>query len=151
MTNPAAASDSFAAVRQINNGDPVRSESMPSNIRIIRASDFIVASPDGRLDLRKSKALLVEIATMPPPSSDYEILIDTRKATVDFSIADLYDLAEVLGRHRKAFSRKTAVLCPPDGFNDAGFFALCAKIRDFQVSAFVSYEEAIEWLVEDGD
>jgi hypothetical protein len=33
-------------------------------------------------------------------------------------------------------------------FDYAGFFALCAQNRGFQVSAFTSFEDAIEWLIE---
>ena len=34
-------------------------------------------------------------------------------------------------RHRSAFSRKTAVLCPTNSFDNARFFAYCAENRGF--------------------
>jgi hypothetical protein len=123
---------------------------MSSIIRIIRAHDFVMATPKGRLDLDKFKQLLTEITTAASSLVDYEILVDTRKAQAVMSIADLFFLAcELCKRPSGAFYRKTAVLCPLERFDHAGFFALCAENRGFQVKAFTSFEEAIEWLIAD--
>jgi hypothetical protein len=123
---------------------------MPTNIRIIRAHEFIKATPEGQLDLQNAKELLIEIAAASGPSFDYEVLIDTRKAQAELSITDLWYLATELSTFRKAFSRKTAVLCPSERFDYAGFFALCAQNIGFRIRAFTSFENAIEWLVEEG-
>jgi hypothetical protein len=64
------------------------------------------------------------------------------------SITDLWYLAAELSKLRQAFSRKTAVLCPPERFDFAGFFALAAQNRGFRVGAFTSFEEAMTWLCE---
>jgi hypothetical protein len=40
------------------------------------------------------------------------------------------------------------VLCPLERFDHSRFFALCAENRGFDVRAFVSYEDAMEWLIE---
>ena len=119
---------------------------MATSIRIIHARDFIKATPDGLLDLEKSKILLAEIASASAPLGDYEIILDTRKAQIDMSVTDLWYLAAELSNLRKAFQRKTAVLCPSERFDQAAFFALCAQNRGFQVGAFVTLDEAIEWL-----
>lgn len=120
---------------------------MPTNIRIIHAHDFLQVTPEGRLNFEDSKKLLVEIAAATPLAVPPEIILDTRKVQSDLSATDLYDLVSELGNYRQAFARKIAVLCPLKQFDSAGFFALCAKNRGFQVQAFTSYEEAIEWLV----
>jgi hypothetical protein len=88
----------------------------------------------------------MEIATASAPLVDYEIILDTRKAQVEMSVGALWQLAAELSNLRKVFSRKTAVLCPLERFDDAGFFALCAQNRGLQVMAFTSFEDAIEWL-----
>lgn len=119
---------------------------MSTNIRIIHAHDFIKATPEGQFDLEKSKKLLMEIATASAPLVDYEIILDTRKTQVEMSVGALWQLAAELSNLRKVFSRKTAVLCPLERFDDAGFFALCAQNRGLQVMAFTSFEDAIEWL-----
>jgi hypothetical protein len=38
------------------------------------------------------------------------------------------------------------VLCPAARFDRARFFSLLADSKGFDVEAFTSYEEAIEWL-----
>lgn len=120
---------------------------MPSDIRIIHAHEFIVASPDGRLDLRATEGLLVEIASASAPSNDYDILLDTRGARSEMTETDLVQLACALRGLREAFSLKTAVLVPAGRFDHALFFAACAREEGFQVSAFTSLGDAMEWLV----
>lgn len=123
---------------------------MTTDVRIIHAHDFIKASVDGQLDLEKSKELLVEVATASTSLADYEVLLDTRKTKSVMSITDLWYLAAELSNLGKAYYRKTAVLCPIENFDQAGFFALCATNRGFRVKAFTSFEEAIEWLIANG-
>jgi hypothetical protein len=119
---------------------------MAANIRIIHAHDFLKATPEGHLDLEESKKLLIEIASTAFLGGDYHIIVDTRRAQVEMSTTDLWYLAAGLSEHRKAFSGKTAILCPPERFDDAEFLALCAKNQGFNVRAFTSFEDAIEWL-----
>ncbi|MDR3576082.1 MAG: hypothetical protein P4L50_19625 [Anaerolineaceae bacterium] len=119
---------------------------MLSYIRIIQAHDFITATPDGQFDFEKSKELLIEIASASVSMGDYELILDTRKSQIEMSISDLWHLAAELSKFRKAFGRKIAVLCPLEGFDHAGFFALCAENRGYRVKAFTSFEDAIEWL-----
>ena len=94
---------------------------MPTNIKIIHAREFIRATPEGRLDLERFKALLLEIASVSASLEDYETIVDTRKAEVGMSTTDLW----------------------------YGFFALAAQNRGFPVRAFTSFEGAIEWLIAD--
>ena len=126
---------------------------MPANIRIIHAHDFIKATPEGRLDLEESKKLLIAIATAAAPLVDYHIILDTRKAQSEMSVSDLWDLAAELSKSfHQAVSRipKTAVLCPRERFDQAEFFALCAQNRGYEISAFTSFEDALEWLMANG-
>ncbi len=124
---------------------------MPTNIRIIHAHDFIVAAPEGMLDLEKSKELLIEVASATVPLGDYGILVDTRRTQMEIPVVGLWQLAVELAKLHMAFSRKTAVLCPSEHFDHAAFFALCAQNRGFKVNAFTSFEDAIEWLSASGD
>jgi len=123
---------------------------MPTNVRIIHAHDFIKTTPEGQLNLERSKKELVEVASASAPLVDYGIILDTRKAEVAMSVTELWLLAAELTKFRKAFSRNTAVLCPLEKFDYAEFFALCAKNRGLQVRAFTSFEDAIEWLTANG-
>ena len=119
---------------------------MPANIRIIHAHEFIQANPEGRLDLERTKAMLIAIASASAPSNDYDILVDTRDANAKMDVGELWDLAAELHKYREALSRKTAVLVTPEQSDYAGFFAVCAQERGFQVSAFTNLGDAVEWL-----
>jgi hypothetical protein len=110
----------------------------------------IRATPEGQLDFKKAKELLIEVASAATPLADYKIILDIRKAQPGMRTTDLWYLAAELSVLRKAFSRRTAVLCPVEGFNNAEFFALCAQNRGFQIEAFTSFEDAIEWLITNG-
>ena len=123
---------------------------MATDIRIIHAHDFVKATADGQLDLEKSKKLLVDVATASASLAEYEVLLDTRSTTSAMSITDLWYMAAELSNLGRAFFRKTAVLCPVENFDQAGFFALCAANRGFRVEAFTSFEKAIEWLTANG-
>jgi hypothetical protein len=122
---------------------------MPVDIRIIHAHEFIRATTEGKLDLEASKELLKALAAASADSADYNIAVDTRATTSEMSVADLWHLASELSEHFRArFSRplKTAVLCPTGRFDSASFFALCAQNRGFNVRAFTSFEDAYSWL-----
>ncbi|HZM34147.1 MAG TPA: hypothetical protein VFC18_06575 [Burkholderiales bacterium] len=120
---------------------------MPHSIRVIRAPDFIRARPDGVVDIEAAEKLLADIAATVKDQKDIEILIDTRRAHAELGAADLWFLAERLVRYGGSFARKTAVLCPLERFDRARFFALCAENKGFNVQAFISYEEAMDWLL----
>jgi hypothetical protein len=120
---------------------------MPTNVRIIHAHDFIKATATGALDLETSKKLLLELASASAHLDDYHIILDTRRAQSELAGIDLWHLVSELGKLRMAFSPKTAVLCPRERLDYGEFFALCAESRGFEVRAFTSYEEAMEWLL----
>jgi hypothetical protein len=119
---------------------------MPGNVKVIQAHEFVRARPGGVLNLEASEQLLLDIANAAHGLGGCEILIDTRQAQGQLGAADLWFLADRLGRHRHAFSGKTAVLCPIERFDRARFFSLLAESKGFDVEAFTSYEEAMAWL-----
>ena len=96
------------------------------------------------------KKMLVEITSASSSLGDHDIILDTRKAQSAMSASDLWALASELSKLGKAFSRKTAVICPRERFDRVGFFALCAQNRGFLVNVFTSFEDAMEWLVAKG-
>jgi hypothetical protein len=121
---------------------------VPSDVRVIHAQEFLRSTEDGRLDLEESKRLLTETAFASPPSKHYDVLVDTRGAHSELTVADLLDLAAGLYSVRKSFTRKTALVVPRDRLDHAEFFAACAEDRGFEVSAFTSLGEAMSWLLE---
>jgi hypothetical protein len=124
---------------------------MATNLRVIHARDFLVLTPEGKVDLEQSRLALREVAQAAALLADSQIILDTRKAEVVMSVADLWELASELSGLGKAFYRKTAVLCPRERFDEASFFALCAQNRGLRIMAFSSYEDAMEWLFAEGN
>lgn len=122
---------------------------MPTNVKVIPARDFIRARPDGHAFLDKAEELLAQIAQAGTGLDDFAVLVDTRKVSGSLSATDLWRLAETLLKFRRTFERRTAVLCPEEKFDRTQFFALCAENQGFNIRAFTSYEEAMEWLIAD--
>jgi len=122
---------------------------MPTNIKIIHAREFIRATPEGRLDFEESKKMLLDLASAASTLSGVHVILDVRKAEVETSMANLWHLANEYCNYRGVLSRKLAVLCSPAQFDRAAFFALCAEQRGLDMNVFTSYEETIEWLIEE--
>ena len=120
---------------------------MPANVKVIHSHDFIRARPDGQAELEKAEQLLKDIAQAGQGLEDFEVLVDTRDVSGRLSATDLWSLAEKLVRYRRTFAKRTAILCPIDRFDHARFFTLCAENHGFNIQAFSSYEEAMEWLL----
>ena len=122
---------------------------MTINVRVIHPSDFLRVNADGRVDLEVGKKLLEDLARAAQPLERFEILIDTRNVVGQLTPEDLHELAASLVRFRSTFLHKTAVLCPRERFAPTRFFALLAASHGFdQIRAFVTYEDAMEWLLE---
>jgi DNA-binding transcriptional LysR family regulator len=122
---------------------------VPTNIKVIRANDFIRATPEGDAYLENAERLLKEIAQAGAGLEEFEVLVDTRRIIGALSATDLWTLAEKLVKFRRTFAHKTAILCPLEKFDQSQFFALCAENRGFNIQAFTGYEEAMEWLIAD--
>ena len=120
---------------------------MVTHIKIIPANDLIKAKAEGELDFEGSKRLFKEIALAGSSLADYQVLLDARKAQSRLSVADLWYLAVELRDLLKPFSQKMALLCQLGQCDQAEFFTLCAKNRGFNLRAFTSFENAIEWLI----
>jgi hypothetical protein len=121
--------------------------------KIIEGKDFIKAKPSGGIDLEESKKILGEIAEMSSLQGEHDILLDIRQAFGDLNHDDVWELVEELGRRRKAFRNKIAVLARDDEqFSKAAFAEMCANatIHDYKLAAFTEYEETIEWLQSSG-
>jgi len=120
---------------------------MAANVKIIHAKEFIRAQPDGQADLAGAERMLQEIIAAGVGTPDYEVLVDTRSVRGALSATNLWTLAESLVKFRNTFARRTAILCPLEKFDHTRFFALCAENRGFNIQAFTSYEDAMEWLI----
>ena len=120
---------------------------MPANVKVIHSREFVRARPDGEANLERAAQMLKDIVQAGRGLDDYEILVDIRDVSGRLSASDLFSLAEQLVRYRETFARRTAVLCPVERFDHTRFFALCAENKGFNIQAFTSYEDAMEWLL----
>lgn len=125
---------------------------MTTNVRVIHPKDFLRARADGRVDLETGKKLLADVASAAAPLENYEVLIDIRDAVGQLTPDEVNELAGSLIQFRETFLRKTAVLCPRERFDNARFFSLLAASHGFRrIRAFVTYEDAMEWLLAPAD
>lgn len=122
---------------------------MPTNVKVIQPTDFIRATPEGQVNLEIAEQMLKDIADAGSGLEGFHVLVDTRRVSGALSATDLWRLADRLVHYRRTFDNKTAILCPLERFDHSRFFALCAENRGFNVQAFVSYEDAMEWLMAD--
>ena len=125
---------------------PLKEITVPATIKVIHATDFMKVTAQGEIDLEESMRLLVEVV-LATDHADYALVLDTRNAHSSMSVTDLWHLAAGIDKAGKNLPRKTAVLCQRERFDHAGFFALCAHNRGFNVCAFTCYEDAMEWLI----
>ena len=123
---------------------------MTAHVKIIRANDFLIATPHGRIDFEKSKRLLLAVASASTTLVSPEVLLDMRGSETDLSATNLWNLAAELSRHCATPQGKIALLCNLKGSRKAAFFAMCANNRGLQLSAFTSFEQAVEWLTAEG-
>ena len=120
---------------------------MATNIKVIHPTDFLRARPDGEVDLETSKRMLSELAAAGAKLEQFHVLIDIRNVSGRLSADELHELASALPSYGETFLSRTAVMCPRDRFDNARFFSLLAAGQGFRhLRAFLSYEDAMEWL-----
>lgn len=120
---------------------------MTTTHKIIKAKDFIRSTPDGEIDFEETKKILIGIAAISKPPADYEILLDFREAHGELRTSKLFELVQVLVRHRDSFRKKIALLIRDDyQFDNATFAKICGQNRGFFIEVFTDFEAAIEWI-----
>jgi hypothetical protein len=122
--------------------------------KVIQAKDFIKARPSGEVDLEQSKKILCDVAEIVLAGGEFDVLMDIRETFGNLNHAEIIELVDELGRHPNAFRHKIAVLARDDQqFNKAVFAEMMANMsmHPYKLSAFVEYEDAIEWLQSDSD
>jgi hypothetical protein len=120
---------------------------VPANVKVIQGTEFIRATPEGKAYIEKAEQLLKEIADASAGLEDFHVLVDTRRITGSLTAVELFHLADKLAHYRRTFGHKTAIICPVERFDHSRFFALCAENKGFNVQAFTTYEDAMEWLL----
>lgn len=121
---------------------------MVTDVRIVRGRDCVRATPAGTLDLDGSKRVIAEVAAVGGGLGVFDVILDVRRTDLALTITDLWYLADHLARQPTLRGRRIAVLPPAWDGERADTFAGLARARGMRVRAFVSFEAAIDWLVE---
>src|SRR6478609_3340898 len=125
---------------------------MSTNVRVVQPSEFLRVRADGRVDLDMAKAMLERVAAAAAPLDEYEVLIDIRDVVGQLTPGEVCELAGSLDQFNSTFLRKTAVLCPRERFDNTRLFGLLAGSHGFRrIRAFLSFEDAMEWLLSTED
>ena len=126
---------------------------MPTELQVIRASEFVRLDPDEHLDFESSKAVLHTLAAACRKRGLNRALLDLRSLPIpENPLFDATQLAALIGTfHDAGFGRhqRVAVLYRLDPHGGARRFAFIGRIRGWQVRAFNDFEGALEWLSDD--
>jgi len=121
-------------------------EGIPMELHVIRFREFVRLDAHGHLDMEQSHAALSRLAQLCRKRNIECSLLDGRdiqtKLTPDEIAALVRDLAE-MGFNR---NQRIALLHRGDQNQRAALFALIGKLRGWKIQAFVSFEEAMDWL-----
>jgi hypothetical protein len=121
---------------------------MAVEVRIIPIKEFLRTDVSGNLDLDKSLIILGDLVEECKKNNVDRILIDTREATSNASMLDVWTLARKLTN--SGLKAQVAVVNrPKDDFDRGAFLELCAMNRGYQLKAFRDFEAAFTWLNED--
>ena len=123
---------------------------MPTELQVIRASDFIRLGPEGQFDLAVSKALLAQLVAACRKRGIQRAMLDLRALqpgpTPVFSPTDLAHIVNTFKEMGFTREQKLAVLYGADPHHRAKMFAFISTLRGWHVAAFGTYEEAMVWL-----
>lgn len=120
---------------------------MTVEVRIIPIKEFLRTDVSGNLDLERSLILLRNLVEECKKRDVDRILIDTREATSNASMLDVWTLAKKLTSSGLR-ARVAVVNRPKDDFDRGAFLELCAMNREYQLKAFRDFEAAFTWLNE---
>jgi len=123
---------------------------MPTELHIIRASDFIRLGAKGDFDMDASKAVLWELANACRKRGIDQAMLDLRalepKPKPVFSPTDLAKLVNTFREVGFTHQQRLAILYSSDPHHRARMFAFIGTLRGWHVAAFGNFEEALEWL-----
>ena len=118
---------------------------MAVDVRIISITQFLRADVSGTL-METSLILLCDLIAACKNHNVDRILIDTREATSNTSVLDVWTLARKLTP--SGLSRVAVVNRPKEDVERGTFLELCATNRGYQLKAFHDFEAAFTWLSE---
>jgi hypothetical protein len=119
---------------------------MPYNLEIVKTQDFVRYDGDGKHNLAQSQEALRSIAKHCIAKGADCALIDLRGVESQLPFTDVYKLAVTFNEMGFQFKHKVAVLHRYRGGERAEIFAMFAAAQGWQVRAFETYEDVMEWF-----
>jgi hypothetical protein len=119
---------------------------MTYNLQIVRTNDFVRYDGDGKHDVEQSRLALRQIAQECVEKDVDCALIDLRGAESKLPFTDVYKLAVTFSDAGFQYKHKVAVLHRYRGGERAEIFAMFAAAQGWQVRAFETYEDVMEWF-----
>jgi hypothetical protein len=123
-------------------------------IELIRTPEFIRASPNGFLDFNASKETLAALVRACLTRGLKRALLDLRVLPlprVPFTCRELVELVETFHDSGFGNAQKLAVLYVKDRHRGAPLFSFIGRMHGWNVSAFTVFEEALDWLSQEGE
>ena len=125
---------------------------MPTELQIIRASEFIRLDPQRHLDFESSKEALRVLAAACRLRGIDRAMLDLRSLPIPakrlFTTAELTAMIETFREVGFTRQHRVAVLYQRDPHGGARMFAFIGFMRGWQVRAFAEFEPAFVWLSE---
>ena len=119
---------------------------MAYNLRVVRPSDFIRYDGRGETDRVRSRRILERIAKACVDEGMNCALLDLRGLHLHLELKDLYGLINAFKDMGFRREHRLAILHNYTGMDKAEFFAMCASARGWNVRAFDTFEDAMEWF-----
>ena len=109
------------------------------------AAGVAAVTVDGGLSMDSVREALLRLAhpTAPPP---HRVLLDFRPARGSLSSRDVFQLVRVLTDHPEAFGGRIALLDNYKRYDKAEFFCAAAAELGFEFQAFLTPQDATNWL-----
>ena len=126
---------------------------MPYQFSVVRAAEFIRCGTHGTVDLAESRRILTSLARTLVSRGVDCALLDLRHVSAEppLTYPQLYELAQAFLQAGFGPKHRLALLVPPERYEKAQFFAICASGRGWNCHPFGSFEEAAEWMSETTD
>lgn len=122
---------------------------MKTEFKVVKTKDFLKTTASGELNINETRKVLSKLAELNGEDPVREILVDIRDTTSVLSLSDIFTIVNEVGKFRKAFRKKIAILLGPHhDIDKARFLEMCAGNRGYRVNAFTDFEEAVTWIAD---
>src|SRR6185312_11072132 len=112
---------------------------MPVELQIIRASEFVRMSGQGRFNLAESCAVLTNLAEACKRRGVQRALLDTRRARAELTPSEVVSLVNVFKEIGFTKRHRLAILHSGDPHHRARLFAFFSRSKGWNVQAFDNF------------